>query len=724
MLNHTYTSVKNANLVDCGKKQHIPSQQFPLLRDNFLGEFRTELDKKKVLANLGIVTELSLEWEFIKGDIGKSTALMQELDSRTTYVSKIDGFKKTLIDGIKALEDIIGGELDVETEQDKRITDLESNHMALRTSLEDVQNYISDTVDININQLDEKLQKVTSDLSELSTKLDNITSLIQVSTKENNALQLIEDSETPGLYVPDLSESLNKASEDITQLQEDLAGVNTKLDTFVTKEDLGGEGDYNFVKQTEFDSYTQTTNSELNNIKTDLQNTVKTGEDGHVDTLYVNTISKDNDEGNIKITDSFEVESGIPLDVRFVVKTLEELYSLNPKVCYAGMGVIVSDQASLYILREPFDGIITEEFIQNSINWRCPDDLVIEVLTTEEYNQKLEEGTLNPHMFYYVQESDDPEPTRANYPDEESYLEAVERWKRTIRDHYMSASWGNEIEKLVANKATTSSVDALSHEITNVKTLVNSIIGGSSGIDLSGLDTRISENTSNIEELTKESGPISTLQTDLQTLQTTVESDYVTKDSIMIDDPATQYIFVKNSEFEAYKNTHEQAISEKIATKEVEATSVNSKTLNTEEIISKEIVLNDNTLTSTDDNLMFNEEPVALVEQIPVIEVIADEDFKVKEDIDPDTYYYVYDTTERHVLDSEFTEYKTNQNNAMTTLSNLIVSTQDAVGSLADLTTTNNNSLVLAINELVAKIASISSDLESLKNSITNSETI
>jgi hypothetical protein len=76
MLNHTYTSVKNANLVDCGKRDPIPSQPFPLLRDNYLGEYRTELDKKRVLANLGIATELSLEWEYIKGDIGRSVALM------------------------------------------------------------------------------------------------------------------------------------------------------------------------------------------------------------------------------------------------------------------------------------------------------------------------------------------------------------------------------------------------------------------------------------------------------------------------------------------------------------------------------------------------------------------------------------------------------------------------------------------------------------------------
>ena len=116
MLNHTYTSVKNANLVDCGKKQHIPSQPSPLLKDNFLGEFRTELDKKKVLTNLGIATSLSLEWEYIKGDIGRSEALMQELDSRTKYVSEIDGFQKSIIDGIKHLETVIGGEEEGEEE--------------------------------------------------------------------------------------------------------------------------------------------------------------------------------------------------------------------------------------------------------------------------------------------------------------------------------------------------------------------------------------------------------------------------------------------------------------------------------------------------------------------------------------------------------------------------------------------------------------------------------
>ena len=153
MLNHTYTSVKNANLVDCGKKQHIPSQPSPLLKDNFLGEFRTELDKKKVLANLGIATSLSLEWEYIKGDIGRSESLMQELDSRTTYISAIDGFQKSLVDGIKYLESVVSGEEEGEEEQNNRLTTLESLTNDLVSDLEEVKEYLTETIEVDIDNL-------------------------------------------------------------------------------------------------------------------------------------------------------------------------------------------------------------------------------------------------------------------------------------------------------------------------------------------------------------------------------------------------------------------------------------------------------------------------------------------------------------------------------------------------------------------------------------------
>jgi hypothetical protein len=184
MLNHTYTSVKNANLVDCGKKQHIPSQPSALLRDNFLGEYRTELDKKKVLANLGIVTDLLLEWEYIKGDIGKNATLMQEFDSRTKYISEIDGFQKTLADGIRYLETVIGSEEEKESIQDERLSTLETSAEGLLKNLNDVKTYLETSVDVSIDKLE-------TDLATITEKVNNITELIQVSNKEGNALRLL-----------------------------------------------------------------------------------------------------------------------------------------------------------------------------------------------------------------------------------------------------------------------------------------------------------------------------------------------------------------------------------------------------------------------------------------------------------------------------------------------------------------------------------------------------
>ena len=66
MLNHTYTSIHGNNTLDCGNKCHTSSRQQPLLKENFLSEYKSELEKKKVLANLGITQTLSFEWHDVK----------------------------------------------------------------------------------------------------------------------------------------------------------------------------------------------------------------------------------------------------------------------------------------------------------------------------------------------------------------------------------------------------------------------------------------------------------------------------------------------------------------------------------------------------------------------------------------------------------------------------------------------------------------------------------
>ena len=659
MLNHTYTSVKNANLVDCGKKQHIPSQPSPLLKDNFLGEFRTELDKKKVLANLGIVTDLSLEWEFIKGDIGRSEALMKELDSRTKYISEIDGFQKTLIEGITYLESVIGGEQDVETEQDERIAKLEEASTLLNNSLTELQTYLTDTIEIDLN-------KVKNDLEDITSKVNNITELIQVSTKEGNALVLLSgtDEEFPGLFVPDLSEDVETAQTDITDLRKDVDNI---LNTYVTKEELGG-GDFDFVSQDEFDNYTETTDDVLSDINEELKNTVKTGEDGHVDTLFVNTISKDNDDTNIIVTDSFEVNSGIPLDVRCVVENLDELKALPAKVCYAGMGVVVNSLSSLYILRKPAEGIsIDQEYIGNIYNWKCPEDLVTVALTRQEY-EALEE--INPNVFYYIYEEEvkiTQEPLRENFLTEEEFQEAWQAWTNSLKvlsQEYMSASWGVDIENKLAQKASTQNVLKLSQEIAELK-------GGSGGVSLESLNTeitglkeidaaieqRLDEILTTVDEV--ETGRLVTVESQVATVNENLK-DYVTKDELA--ELSGDFNFVKPEDYEADKKAFSDALSEKVITKVVE---LNGSIVDVQEGI-----------------LHVDSEAIAKSSEVPVIEIMTQSEYDNLESKDDNTYYYTYDEETIYVTQAELDQKLKSMQDQINALSQTISTLEKAIEDL------------------------------------------
>lgn len=693
MLNHTYTSVKNANLVDYEEKQYISSQPFPLLRENFLGEYRTELDKKKVLANLGIATDLSLEWEYIKGDIGRSEALMAELDSRTKYISELTSFEKTVIEGIKYLESVIGSEEEGEEEQNERLNVLEQASEELTQSLSTLKTYIEETVDVNIETL-------TKNLEEVSEKVNNITNLIQVSSKEGNALILIPEGsdqllegETPGLFVPDLSEEVSTATQNIEKLQGDIQDI---LDTYVTKEELGG-GDFDFVNQDDFDTYVDNTEDTISDIQEELAKTVKTGEDGHVDTLYVNKISKNNDDSNIKITDSFEVESGVPLDIRAVVENLEELCALPAKVCYDGMGVIVNSISSLYILRKPEEGTrIDQDYVGNIYNWKCPEDLVTVALSREEY-EKLEE--VNPNVFYYVYEEEikrTQEPKPEEFGSTEEYEKAFADWidsLKTLSQEYMSASWGVDIENKLGKKANQVAVNALNENIKGLQEQINALSGGDSENSLSALAERLTTAESELDFLlgTEETGEepssqgkITEIEESISSLDEKITEQYVSIESITSESDDTVYIFVKKSEYTKDVEDRDAALKEKLETEIVEAGTVDTEQINIAEL----------PVTSNGTDLLVNSKEVALVEDVPKIIYLTQVEYDAlvaSGELDPDVYYY---TTNEEIyvtktdFDTKVTQLNTSIKAANTTINTLSTTVQEMQTTIETLLST------------------------------------
>lgn len=624
MLNHTYTSVKNANLVDCGKKQHIPSQPSPLLKDNFLGEFRTELDKKKVLANLGIASDLILEWGNIKGDIGDSATLMQELDARTTYISKISGFTQTLIEGISYLETIVGGDQDSEKAQNDRILLLETAKQSIETEIDNIKKYLSESIDISI-------ASVQKSIAAIDAQLANINSLITVSAKEGNALELLE-GKTPGLYVPDLSERLNTAEDTVLNLQDDISAITESLDTFVKKEQLGGNGDFKFVNQSDFNSFSTSVDDRLDSFEKELSKTVKTGEDGHVDTLYVNRISKDNNEGNIEVTDSFEVIVDKPLDVRFVRKTIDDLLSLPVSVCYKGMGVIVSNLNALYILKYT-EETLTQEYVSNINNWKCPEDLVTIAMTQKDYDN-LEEK--NPNVFYYIYEEEftlTRPPRREEYETDEDFENAKVTWENQIKNldqQYISASWGIEIEELLSKKASNESVNLLKKEI-------NAIKGNEEGLSLGTLGSRVDELQTKTETLESSVSTNSELLEVVEAAVSDIEqnfSKYVTKDELQ--DETQEFIFVKTSDYTSDKNALLEQLATKVETKEVVTNTLNTTNFN----------LNNSELNITENHLSIDGNLLAFSDDLLKVQVLTQTEYNNKEgagEIEDDVYYYTYE---------------------------------------------------------------------------------
>ena len=629
MLNHTYTSVKNANLVDCGKKQHIPSQPTPLLKENFLGEFRTELDKKKVLAALGIASNLSLEWGNIQGDVGDSITLMQELDVRTKYTSSLDGVLKTISEGIQYLESIVGKDQESEQNQNIHILTLENSLKELQQSLVTLQTYLNDSIEVDIN-------KLQNDLNIITENVNNITSLIKVSDQEGNALSLL-DGDNPGLYVPDLSIRVETAEDTINSLKEDVENISNDLDSFVKREEFG-DGDLKFVTQSAFDVFSTTVNQGLDNLEKSLEKTVKTGEDGHVNNLYVNQLSKDN-EGNIQITDSFEVTSGIPIDIRFVKETLDDLLALPVSVCYEGMGVIVNSLSALYILRKPINGILTQEYVSDLNNWKCPEDLVTVAMTLSEYENLSEK---NPNVFYYIYEDEitrTQEPNRADFPDDDSFNVAWQEWVnslKTLSQEYMSASWGIDIESKLGQKASTESLNLLIEEINNIKGNGTGPSLESLGQSITNLQTKDSEITSRIDGILQntedgEFGRLVDAEEEISEVRTQL-SNCVTKDELQ--DESKEFIFVKTSTYTSDKQNFQDSLSEQLQTKQLTATNISTEGF----------TIGDVSISTNLGTLLVGNSSVAFTSDLPKIEVLTREQYESKKDqLEDDVYYYVYE---------------------------------------------------------------------------------
>lgn len=228
MIQSIYTQVSNADIVSCGKKgQVIKSDPIPLLRNNYLGEYRTELEKAKVRQNLNIPDTVVQKWGNLTGFIEEQTDLIdyvnslieykhsvsqdittvkQALDYALYFVSNYktnDEAVKTLTQEVTTIKKLINStEQELQKDIDKNSLDINKLNQDVTTINEAIQQINQDieTIDVDkniLNWIQKSLENSTS------IELVNNTLQMKVSAEEKNAIDT-----TNGLFVKDFTEEI------------------------------------------------------------------------------------------------------------------------------------------------------------------------------------------------------------------------------------------------------------------------------------------------------------------------------------------------------------------------------------------------------------------------------------------------------------------------------------------------------------------------------------
>ena len=332
------------------------------------------------------------------------------------------------------------------------------------------------------------------------------------------------------------------------------------------------------------------------------------------------------------------------------------------------MGVIVNSLSSLYILRKPEKGVsLTQEYVSNIYNWKCPEDLVTVALTREQYDN-LEE--INPNVFYYIYEEEvklTKEPKRENFLTDEEFQEAWKVWTDSLKvlsQEYMSASWGIDIENKLALKASSQSVLKLNQEIDKIK-------GGDDNLSLESINKEISDLKDTdvtleqrLDEILKttedvEEGRIVNVENQITLVNENLKS-YITKDELT--ELSGNFNFVKPDDYNTDKEAFKASLAEKVVTKAID--------------------LNGNLIEVNEGILHVDSEPIAKTSEVPVIEVLTQTEYDNLETKDTNVYYYTYDSETIYVTQTELARKLKSMQDQITALSRTISTLEKSIEDL------------------------------------------
>jgi hypothetical protein len=253
----------------------------------------------------------------------------------------------------------------------------------------------------------------------------------------------------------------------------------------------------------------------------------------------------------------------------------------------------------------------------------------------------------------------------------------------------MSASWGVDIETKLGKKASAEDLNVVNSNVKQLQDEISDLKGGDSGNSLVSLgksieaiqeatvdiETRLNQLVTTSEEGT-ESGRIVAIETEVNTVKTSL-NDYVTKSDLQ--DNTQEFIFVKTSTYQEDKETFTNQLAESVATKIVDAESINTESLS----------LKDANIQVDADHLTINDKPIALSEDLMKVEIIDQDTYNKWEQegtLSDKVYYYTYDGTVSLVTNTDLQRVKDD----LSDLQTLVAQLQKSIAELQQIVQGSN----------------------------------
>ena len=213
-----YTQVDNAKLEPCKKGKPVPPLKVPLLRNNYLGEYRTQVEKDKVLKNLGILgaTGKYTYPSDVQLDSYKDIKTVQQaLDYCIRLIQSYEVSDKNIKQLIEDVQTIQQNIIGLQTSIQQNTEDITT----INDSIEQINNQILE-FDRKLEELnvDDKItNRINQHLANSKTiELVENTLEVKISQEENNAAQVKED----GIYIQDNTKQVNDNTQAIESLQD------------------------------------------------------------------------------------------------------------------------------------------------------------------------------------------------------------------------------------------------------------------------------------------------------------------------------------------------------------------------------------------------------------------------------------------------------------------------------------------------------------------------